>query len=226
MVRRIDTEEEQADVLNAVLLRQLLRQGDREEALLLAAEALRDGDSGPEFIAALIEVLEAPPRSRGRPRQVFVDWLGIWGDYRDLRSQGHTYEVAIEALADEYGKSGRSIETLVALGNRRFDAMKREGIEQIREMIESGEVKHGKTKEASQSVAAAVLHSFRCEYQTQRAEADGWVNAAGEPIQFVSMGTSRVEFEELRASCPHSCKEGCKRNQLIEGRRKCPLYWP
>lgn len=221
MVREVVTDD---DLVDATYLRQTLKSAGRDEALKFAAERLRErGIPGPELTAALIHVLESPSRQPGRPKKDFTDWLRIWAEFRLLREKGNSYEASIQALADEHGKSNRSIESIVARGNKGFGELRRRA---LRLWKHGGRNNWpGATDAAARKHLSEVVAAFRDEYARELLIAEGSVSSTGEPVHIVYPALTEEEKAEILRKCPHGCTGGCKRPELLEGRRKCALFW-
>lgn len=97
-------------------VKNLIGEGRKAEAVAYAVAQLRQGVATPLFLGAVADLLEPSPAvKRGRPsKQAPQRWLEIGPDFDSMSSDGLTYERAVEALADKYGQSTRTIERALA----------------------------------------------------------------------------------------------------------------
>jgi hypothetical protein len=148
---------------------------------------------------------------RGRPAGGHLDsvWHEIGQDFDRLERTGIKAEDAYSALADEYGMGKRTIENLVRSYRSEMDA--------AHEQADAWQ-------EERDSWPAGEKRAYWREYHREMAESQGDPAFANWLAELPKLEQLRKDEEkQLMRLCPHGCTEGCRRNNMLEGRHQCPF---
>lgn len=95
---------------HAVEIRAQLDEGRHAEATKEVVRLLRQGYASRQFLAVVADMLDAPPRKRGRPKlKTPPKWLEIGIDFEEMVAGGASYEAARQVLAERYARSESSV---------------------------------------------------------------------------------------------------------------------
>lgn len=107
---------------DASALRSMLLEGRAEDARRLATTLLQAGKASSAAQIVIAEILNPPPRGRGRPSSAHPKrWLEIGEAFDRLRDEGRTYESTVEELAVSFGSNIRTVETTIAFYRAALD---------------------------------------------------------------------------------------------------------
>jgi hypothetical protein len=198
-----------------------------DKAKKYVASILRKGNPDKEFLslaADLIDPETAPKMGVGRPTNDPFDFVNrrISMDFAELTGRGNfgrksprpaSYEQAIRALSDEYAKSERTIESIIAFFENRRGRWSRQLSDsksnRLQDKLRREKAKELRNRLPEKHYDAEIVTHFRIVFAKK--------NLDDENERLLKDAAIKL----LQGLCIHSCKDQCRKGEFLEGRRAC-----